>query len=104
MRGGRGYRKFYLAEVSRIDQWHQSQIAPSNYTNEEVLAGFDRLSEKFGFYSTLLYMEKETPYRRDELLKWSVSEFNYNLVFLSWNNYTVKKYHEVLNSKNGKFR
>ena len=31
-------------------------------------------------------MEKETPYRRDELLKWSVQEFKNNIIYLArWN-------------------
>lgn len=99
MYGGHGYRKFYLSEIGRIDDRYQSQVAPSKYSNEEVLAGFDRLAEKFGFYSTLLYMEKETPFNRKELLEWSVSEFNYNLVYLSHYNATIKRYQEALNKK-----
>ena len=99
MWGGHGHRKFYLAEVSRIDQRHQSQIVKSEYTNDEIQAGFDRLGQKFGFYGTLLYLEKETPFNRKELLKWSVAEFNYNLVYLSHYNNTIKKYQEILDLK-----
>ena len=99
MRGGHGHRKFYLIEIGRIDDRHQKQVAESKYSNEEVLAGFDRLAEKFGFYSTLLYMEKETPFNRKELLNWSVSEFNFNVVYLSHYNATVKRYQEILNKK-----
>ena len=41
-------------------------------------------------------MEKETPYKRDDLLKWTVAEFNTEFAYLAWHNYFMDKYQEIL--------
>lgn len=40
-------------------------------------------------------MEKETGYKRHELLKWSVNEFHYNIVYLAWQQKAVKEYNKI---------
>lgn len=99
MRGGLGCRKFYVEEARRIESNLKANLPPGGYTAEEIEAGYQRLSDKFGFYSTLLFMEKETPYRRHELLGWKVSEFYMNLTYIAWQNYTAKKYGEIMKRK-----
>lgn len=44
-------------------------------------------------------MEKETGYKRHELLEWSVSDFNYNIVYLAHSSATVKRYSEIMSKK-----
>ena len=56
----------------------------------------------FGFFSTLLFMEKETPYTRDELLEWPVGKFQYNLCYIAWKNYIDKKYGDIIKKKGEK--
>ena len=95
MYGGHGNRKFYIAEVSRIDRQHSERVSKSTYSDEEIQAGFQNLSEAFGFYGTLLFMEKETPFNRDELLGWSVNKFNQNIVYLSHYKAAEKRYRDI---------
>ena len=99
MWGGLGNRKFYVTEIDRIERKWSDQSPKSKLTNEEIEAGYDRLAKTFGFYRTLLFMEKKTPYKRDELLKWSVQKFKHNLLFLSWESYTDQKFSEILEKK-----
>lgn len=99
MSGGTWHRKFYISEIDRIELQHRSRLPPAGYTPEELQAGFDRMATSFGFYSTLLYMEKETGYKRKELLEWSVYDFNYNIVYLAHRTATVKRYSEIMRNK-----
>lgn len=99
MSGGRGNRKFYVTEIDRIEQSWAVKAPKSKLTAEEIEAGYERLAKSFGFYRTLLFMEKKTPFNRKELLKWSVSEFKYNLLFLSWENHTEAEYNKILEKK-----
>ena len=86
MRGGHGHRKFFLSEVSRLEVEFKNQLPPSKYSAEEIQAGFDKLAQGYGFYGTLLYLEKETPFTRDELERWSVKRFKGNVLYLArWN-------------------
>lgn len=41
-------------------------------------------------------MEKETPYRRDELLKWTVAEFYTNFAYIAWQGKIMKDYQRIL--------
>ncbi len=99
MSGGTWHRKFYLSEIDRIDAQHRARLPETKYTVEEVQAGFDRLSSTFGFYGTLLYLEKETGHSRKELLTWSVYAFNYNIVYLAHQGATMKRYSEIMRNK-----
>ena len=99
MLGGRGCGKFYISEVKRVEEWHTSNIAPGGYTAEQIEAGYEALAKKFGFYHTLLYLEKTTGHKRAELLEWSVAEFKHNLRYLSWQAYTNEKYDEIMRKK-----
>jgi len=99
MYGGLGDRKFYIGEVARIEQWHSSNLPPQGYTPEQTEAGYERLATKFGFYSTLLFMEKVTPFKRTELLEWTVEEFKHNLRYIAWQGYTNDKYEEIMKKK-----
>lgn len=102
MRGGLGYRKFYYSEVKRIEEAYKKSLPLGGYTPEEMEAGYQRLADQFGFFSTLLFMEKETPYTRDELLEWPVGKFQYNLCYIAWKNYIDKKYGDIIKKKGEK--
>src|SRR5438309_800558 len=99
MHGGLGRGKFYIGEVSRIESWHSENLPPSGYTPEQIEAGFERLANKFDFYHTLLYMEKVTPYKRTELLEWSVMDFKFNLRYLAWQGWTNEQYQKIMEKK-----
>lgn len=47
-------------------------------------------------------MEKETPYKRSELLEWSVAEFKHNLRYIAWRAHTDKKLAEIMDKKRKK--
>src|SRR5690606_13993286 len=98
-RGGAGSRKFYFSEVDRIETRDKSRFPPTNLTAEEINAGFQNIANAFGFYGTLLYMESETGHRREELLKWSVNEFRYNLIYLSHCQKANKEYYRIMNDE-----
>lgn len=99
MFGGLGHRKFYVNEIDRLESEHREKLPGSKYTNEEIQAGFDRLANAFGFYGTLLYMEKETGFKRKELENWTVYEFNANIQYLAWQAKAIKDYHDIMTKK-----
>lgn len=99
MYGGRGPGKFYCMEVRRIEDNASADLPKSGYTPEQIEAGFDKLAKAFGFYSTLLFMESSTPYKRDELLKWTVNEFKFNLKYLAWKSHMDNKLAEIMKRK-----
>ena len=100
MWGGHGHRKFYLNEVRRIEKNHKDNSPPGGYSEDEVNAGYPKLAETFGFYSTLLFMEVQTQHKRSELLTWTVAEFYHNLRYIAWKGYFDKKYSDIIKSKN----
>ena len=95
MFGGHGYRKFYITEVNRIEKGHVEQLPPGGYTKEQIEAGFDKLAKSFGFFHTLRYLEEVTPFKREELLAWSIAEFKFELRYWAWKNHVDKKYSEI---------
>lgn len=99
MWGGHGNRKFYPQEVKRIEEQLKQSLPVGGYSPKEIEAGYQKLANQFGFFGTLLFMEKETPYKRDELLKWSVGEFHLNLSYIAWRNKVEKRYSELINEK-----
>lgn len=96
MRGGHGHRKFYSIEVNRIEGERVRNLPKGGYTDAQIQAGFEKLARTFGFLGTLRLMEKETPYRRDELLKWTVAEFYTNFAMIAWENQMNKNYRQIL--------
>ena len=109
MCGGLGCGKFFIDEVARIESQHRSKLPKSSYTPEELEAGFERLAKSFGVYGTLLYLEKETKYKLEEIEQKSVYEIYHRLQYLAWYNHTVSEYQKIqdrkLNAKgNGKNR
>lgn len=96
MYGGHGHRKFYLSEVDRVESARIANLPKSEYTDAQIQAGFEKLARAYGFFGTLLYMEKETPYRRHELLEWTVAEFYTNFAYIAWQNHLSKKYRQIL--------
>ena len=96
MYGGHGRWKFYIGEVDRIESARVKNLPKSEYTDAQIQAGFEKLASKFGFFGTLLFMEKETPYKRHELLNWTVAEFYTNFAYIAWHNHMTKKYRQIL--------
>ena len=99
MHGGLGVGKFFINEVSRLEERHRKNLPVSTYTPEEAEAGFPTLARSFGVYATLLYLEKETPFNRKELEKMSVYEVHHNLTYLAWYSKTAKKYQKIMEDK-----
>ncbi len=99
MRGGLGSGKFYVSEVGRIEQNHAANLPPTGYTDEQIQAGYEKLAKSFGFYSTLLFMEKQTPFTRDQLLEWTVRDFKFNLRYISWKNHIDEEYAKIMRDK-----
>lgn len=99
MLGGHGHRKFYLNEVDRIESEYHKTLPEIQYTSEEIQAGFDSMARTFGFFSTLLFVEKESGINRNEILKWPVKEFKNNMTYLAWQGFTMKKHNEIMSKK-----
>ena len=96
MYGGHGCRGFYAGEIDRIETARLVTLPHSAYTDSQIQAGFERLARVYGFYGTLLFMEKSTPYRRDELVRWTVAEFNTNFAYIANHNFIMEKYEQIL--------
>lgn len=100
MYGGLGHRKFYAGEVARIEQWHRANLPPgAGYTPEQTQSGLHKLADVFGFKHTLSYMEEVTPFKRTEILEWSIAEFKHELRYQAWKAHFMKKYQEIMKSK-----
>ena len=99
MRGGHGHRQFFLRVTDRIEAEFKRELPPSQYSPEEIQAGFDKLSSAYGFYGTLLFLEKETPYNRDELERWSVKRFKANVLYLARWAYARNEKDKLLEAK-----
>ena len=99
MLGGAGRGKFYVSEVGRIEQAHAANLPPSGYTDQQIEAGYEKLAKSFGFYATLLFMEKQTPYTRDQLLGWTVRDFKFNLRYISWKGHVDEAYAKIMKEK-----
>jgi hypothetical protein len=96
MYGGHGRRKFYLSEVDRIESARVKNLPKGEYTDAQTQAGFPKLARTFGFLYTLRYMEKVTPYKRHELLDWTVAEFYTNFALEAWEGNIIKRYRQIL--------
>lgn len=99
MRGGHGSGKFFINEVGRIEHEHQSRLPQTQYTENEIKAGYKGLVEKYGFYGTLLYMESKTPYKREEIITWEVSKFHYNVRYYADVAKVERNHEEIIKSK-----
>lgn len=99
MYGGPGNRKFYISEVKRIESWHSAQMPPGGYTPEQVEAGYEKVAKAFGFSYTLRFMEKNTPYKRAEILEWPIVNLKSMLQVIAWENYTDRQYAEIMKKK-----
>ena len=44
-------------------------------------------------------MEEVTPFKRTEILEWTVEEFKHNLRYVAWKGWTVEKYEKIMRDK-----
>ncbi len=102
MRGGHGHRKFFLSETNRVEAEFKSQLPPAKFSAEEIQAGFDKLSSLYGFYGTLLFLEKETPFNRKQLERWPVNEFKANVLYLARWTYARNELDKLREAKRNK--
>lgn len=63
---------FFFDQSNRIERWHSGECAESSYTQEEVQAGYEEISKKFGFRATLDSMAGGDMEKEDFILKQSV--------------------------------
>lgn len=92
--GGTCNRKFYIGEIERIESKYKADLPKGGYTQEQINAGYEGLSRKYGFFRTLAFMEKATNKSRLELLNWTVAEFKYNFGYIAWENEIDRKFQE----------
>lgn len=103
MHGGLGCGKFFINEVDRLEQKHQSNLPKSEYSPEEMEAGFKRLALAFGVSGTLFYLQSIPPYRKKEdIERMSVYDVYHWLEYLAHDGDTKKKYSEIMNRKMSK--
>lgn len=84
----------YIKEIDRIEEKWGKLFPKSGYSAEQIAAGYKQIDEYFKFYGTIQFMEASLPYNREQLLKWKVADFKYNLLYLAWKNEAAKKYSE----------
>ncbi len=99
MYGGHGNRKFYVTEIHRIETEHKNRLPKSRISDEEIQAGFERLNTKYGFFSTLNHLEKELPFTRDQIERWSVREFHYQVEYLRDLGEVTKRYSDIITKR-----
>lgn len=99
MRGGAGRGKFYITEVDRIELEHQSASSKPEWSAKEIEAGYKDLGTKYGFFGTLLAVEASTGIKRNELMKWPIIEFNFQLRYMTDKGIVDRKYQELQNKE-----
>ena len=102
MHGGISIGKFFVNEVDRIEQHHQSNLPKTAYTPEEIEAGFKGLASAFGVSGTLFYLQSIPPYYTKKQLEddLTVSEVYHWLRYLAWHGHTTNKYQKIMEKKN----
>ncbi len=96
MRGGLGHRKFYVNQVNLIEHAYRSRLLKRDYSDKEVEAGYPEFVQEFGDYGTLMALEKETPYNHQQLLKMSVKETHFRLIYLNHEAAVDRRYNELM--------
>lgn len=100
MHGGISIGKFFVSEVDRIEEQHQSRLPKSAYTPEEIEAGFQRMARAFGIPGTVFYLQSIPPYRKsEEIYRMSTYEVYFWLEYLAHDGDTKKKYGDVMSRK-----
>lgn len=78
---------------------YEKQLPPNKPTQEELDAGYARLAKAFGFFGTLVAMEKETSLTGNDLLKWPIGEFKYRLLYMAHKRAVDLKHDELMAKK-----
>jgi hypothetical protein len=100
MPGGHECRGFFSGQVSKFRERFADELPPTETTPEESEAGFGKVSEAFGFYGTLDLVAKYVGQDEERLVKtWDVNRFYTKLKWMAWNEYTKKKYAEIMRDK-----
>lgn len=85
----------YLKELERIEAKWSPLFPKDGYTGEQRAAGFDQLADAFGFAGVLWYVESQCKASREQIMRWTVAEFKYYLLYLSRRSAAEKKYSEI---------
>lgn len=99
MSGGHECRAFFFSKVTEFANWLAGELPNEGYTDEEVEAGFKRLSMAFGFYATLDHVARYVGKADEEVILWPLGQFYTKLRFLAWRAHAQKEYSKLLNKK-----
>lgn len=99
MRGGHECGDFFYGQVRRFKAWLADELPVSEYSPDEEAAGFRRISETFGFYSTLDKIARYLGCSDQQALRLSVNEFYTKVRYLAHLAKAQKEYNDILNAK-----
>jgi len=99
MHGGHGHWAFYITEVDRIEQRHQSNLPEGSLSSAEAQAGFGVLVDVFGFSLTLVYLEEKTGLTEEEIMAWTVAKLHHRIELYAWQANAQKKYNDIQTKK-----
>lgn len=100
MYGGHVCGKFFSRQCIEFNQWLADELPPQEYTNEEIEAGFQKLSETFGSYATLDMVARYVSEDDERLIKkWSLIRFYTKVRYLAWKAHSQKRYSEIMSKK-----
>jgi hypothetical protein len=103
VRGGVRYRCFFFIQAVAFIEKYNNAFPENNPTPEEVESGLTRLSEDFGFVSTLYTVSREMTINPKELeYEWPAKDFYDLQLYLAWEAKAKRDYHEIMSKKANK--
>ena len=90
---------FFFDQSGKIEKWHSNQCAQSSYTNEEKQAGFQEISEQFGFLATLHQLSEGDIQKENEIVKESVFRIYQKIQLLSHYSSAQRRHGDILRRK-----
>ena len=71
---GNGIRWFFFTDSARITEWHSEKCPQTDWTSEEILAGYKDISKEYGFLLSLRSITRGDITKNSEIMDKSVYE------------------------------
>jgi hypothetical protein len=93
-------RIFFFKQAVEYINEYSSSLPESNSTPEEVAAGLTRLSEVFGFSSTLFEASERMSISPEDFCRdWSARDFWHMIRYHSWRADAQREYSKIMGDK-----
>ena len=91
---------FFFEEIKRIDEWHTSKLEKTSYTANQTEAGYQNLSEKWGFVLVLKELAGFNPQIERMYLDMMVYEFYTTIQIKNNISFVADEYNKLVKQTN----